>query len=496
MVKEVSKRALVLITLIFLVAVSMSILAGCGEPPECKEDFECSDGLNCTRDTCQDKTCVYKPMPNCNYANGRCEENLGENQCTAPKDCGVCKDVGKSNYTVLGLSCDINNECTLGFDKSSIETKIVTDKYEPREGPSMEFTISYDVPFDLDTSQFGIDSKLIKKPAGLTEMTIKRIRIVDEEYNRATRSTDTTVYADKQVNLKIWEENKKATALIPIEKEMAKIEHQFTPIIIIDYSYIGPDRRGTLVETDLVQRKELSEEVLFVDPEAGVVCPSSCEDGNVCTEDKCPPGRGYCIHVLKSGPCCGNNICDEGNSKVAAETMCSCPEDCGLCESLKGAYTEYLCSGDQCVSRITNPDEVKSTTKVHDTTIAGYHSILKYTYDAPFDLRTSRVKIEVETVSIDASYKDLKFTKIQVLSGNELMGEQTSSVLMPLANAEPIQITVPVDFDIHETEESKPLQMKIYFEYETLNRDSEWVKAYFTYSYAVGTLDFIRTDVD
>jgi len=51
-------------------------------------------------------------------------------------------------------------------------------------------------------------------------------------------------------------------------------------------------------------------------------CPSSCDDGNKCTNDYCSLDSDYvCKHDLII-PCCGNEICDGG------ENHNSCPSDC------------------------------------------------------------------------------------------------------------------------------------------------------------------------
>lgn len=50
-----------------------------------------------------------------------------------------------------------------------------------------------------------------------------------------------------------------------------------------------------------------------------VICPESCDDFNPCTEDYCE--KGLCMHKPII-PCCGNGICEEG------ESVLNCAEDC------------------------------------------------------------------------------------------------------------------------------------------------------------------------
>ncbi len=59
----------------------------------------------------------------------------------------------------------------------------------------------------------------------------------------------------------------------------------------------------------------------FVEEEAieKVKCPESCDDFNPCTTDFCE--KGLCKHIPKV-PCCGNGICEEG------ESVLNCADDC------------------------------------------------------------------------------------------------------------------------------------------------------------------------
>ncbi len=62
--------------------------------------------------------------------------------------------------------------------------------------------------------------------------------------------------------------------------------------------------------------------VLGATPElkpAALDCPTDCDDLNACTQDSCVKGK--CTHVAIK-PCCGNLICEAG------ETKTSCAEDC------------------------------------------------------------------------------------------------------------------------------------------------------------------------
>ena len=64
------------------------------------------------------------------------------------------------------------------------------------------------------------------------------------------------------------------------------------------------------------------------------VCPTSCNDLDVCTNDYCNEDTNYeCIHE-RMVPCCGNDLCEFG------ENCNSCSDDCSC------SYTELCCSGE------------------------------------------------------------------------------------------------------------------------------------------------------
>lgn len=89
-------------------------------------------------------------------------------------------------------------------------------------------------------------------------------------------------------------------------------------------------------ETQEVQ--EQNEDIQYQEPVCG-----DCDDHDACTEDSC--SSGTCIHD-EIAPCCGNNICEEG------ETDCEdCPECIpGDCETVEFDYETQ-----ECVRRPVSP---------------------------------------------------------------------------------------------------------------------------------------------
>ncbi|MFH1447876.1 MAG: hypothetical protein ABIG39_03360, partial [Candidatus Micrarchaeota archaeon] len=70
------------------------------------------------------------------------------------------------------------------------------------------------------------------------------------------------------------------------------------------------------------------------------LCPSSCEDGDPCTDDICWEETGFeCVHSTIT-PCCGNGFCENGESSD------SCLQDCGSCP--ESCDDDNVCSLDYC----------------------------------------------------------------------------------------------------------------------------------------------------
>ncbi len=55
-------------------------------------------------------------------------------------------------------------------------------------------------------------------------------------------------------------------------------------------------------------------------------CPDSCDDKNPCTSEGCSKNTNYTCEYI-AVPCCGNKICDSG------ESCSSCSLDCGICQT-------------------------------------------------------------------------------------------------------------------------------------------------------------------
>jgi hypothetical protein len=84
--------------------------------------------------------------------------------------------------------------------------------------------------------------------------------------------------------------------------------------IIISANIISSSRQ--------LKNSEISSSVVTTTSEKK--CPLSCDDGNKCTIDYCSPATNYECKHEEIRPCCGNGICETG------ESFQSCPDDCPL----------------------------------------------------------------------------------------------------------------------------------------------------------------------
>jgi hypothetical protein len=78
-------------------------------------------------------------------------------------------------------------------------------------------------------------------------------------------------------------------------------------------------------------------------------CPSSCDDKNACTEDVCTAATNYECRNNQITPCCGNDICETG------ETISSCVVDCSTgCINSDQCDDGDECTTDSCVNGACN----------------------------------------------------------------------------------------------------------------------------------------------
>lgn len=468
-----------------ILVLILAFLAACADK-ECSNPADCNDNLKCTRDICESGECKHSLIPNCFKGDGRCDASKGENKCTAPEDCGTCSN-SKANFTYLKPICDSEDQCRLGADIAEVKMRSLSDKYTPRRGgPTLEYSLTYADPFNTDTSLLQLAITLISIPEGYSDVEITRIKVFEDNQNR--HSTDMDIYTSHKHTYNLGQINSQVFIDMPIELDDTVLEKQSNLGVAIEFRYNEIVRGQKSVKNEEIEKK-LSETVMLLNPQAVPSCPDTCDDNNKCTNDYCPKNKGYCLHEFKPGACCGNYICESG------ENACSCPTDCGSCEEKIATYTEYNCHDGECISRLKPTAIIKSVKKSDDNRINDYTLINRYEYNEPFDLREDTLKYSAEIASI-GSDSGLHITNIQLLTDNEeLIGEKRQDYDFKDEVGSRIETEIPVAFTLSESEESKDINIKVFYEYERASSTSQ-ITSYYTYTYSIGNIEFVETDIE
>lgn len=231
------KKALV-IAMIFI----FTILAGCGEEPECEYNSDCTTG-KCFTAKCVDGQCKKSKISDC-CGNGMKEE--GENACSCPRDAKEkCEgkvivkttDVGneiESEY--LRWTCK-NEECVTGIDKD--EQREIPLTFDENFGRfKMSFNVNFYKPFDIDNDVLNIQGELRStSEAFKPPLKINQIKIIGGE----------TLYGSKDVNVQL-KEGESFTTRIPIDyvpKDLEKEERLKMKIFYEETYYINKEEGKT-----------------------------------------------------------------------------------------------------------------------------------------------------------------------------------------------------------------------------------------------------------
>jgi len=207
---------------------------------------------------------------------------------------------------------------------------------------------------------------------------------------------------------------------------------------------------------------------------------SDCTTNNPCILSRCKEGK--CVNTLKTG-CCGNTKCETS----AGENKCTCPTDCGECigkvkynvstyrgpKEVETEYAMYLCENKQCVIRV-NPSVVKTPSFTSDVSIrGGFDAEIVTTLNQPFDTSRDKISIRFKLKDIDKDIIDgITFSSIQVLSGNELIGEKIiNNKLSSVGDVFVEDITISPAQSAVEAERN--LEFNFDYEYAALERGEE-----------------------
>ncbi len=474
--KEVYKIKYKNILLIVLLLCLIFSLNGCGG--ECKESSDCPS-KTCFIAECMDKKCVETPKEDC-CSNGICDVKGGETKCSCQKDCGQCS--GKVGM-YLEYMCDGDN-CITYIKDDVIKKTSFTDKISLRNIGDISATYTYDQPFNIDESLFNIRFVLDNKQNDIEYIKINKVNIYEE---LGKRTAQVQTYGEKIVDLILWDSRTDVIDDVILSLNMSnktEEEKQLTVDVIYEYAKLV---KGTTTTTSGTYKKQIKDKLIFVNPSKKAKCPSSCDDNNPCTTDRCSAATNYfCEHIIKEGvSCCGNHKCDSGEDK------CSCQRDCGYCEKEFGSYIEFVCIGNKCSSRLKTEQVPK--TLIEDGNMNDIRIEMKTTFKEPFDIGIDKYKIELELQYKADGVSNIKCNKFQVLSGDELLAEKDIIATFTSLGGS-YSIEFGTSFSMKEVEESKGTNMELTCSYSktTTSGTQSYIKSV---TQSLGMITYVNPDV-
>lgn len=471
--------------LIAIFLLSTLIIAGCGEK-ECETRADCTAKGACFIGNCVKGTCEYRERPGCTCGNDRCEEDLGENECTCTDDCGTCKgNVGE----YMEKSC-IGDQCVTsvkGLESRSAEDTI---SYESNRVKIMEMALkaTYDEPFNIKASLFSINLKIDKITDAASDVKITKIKLVEHTGTKDRRGNwvndDPVTLAEKEYTKTLFDQTSTFNKAFPVflENIDPDTNSEKTVTIEVSYSLKTKDRYGNPVDNTAVFEKEIS--MNFINPSIEQKCPDNCNDNNPCTQDRCDSTTDYFCEnkIIQRGICCGDDVCSPG------EDRCKCPTDCGICTGAVGDYMSMGCSAaNTCTFQLLNPNIIQPTSKLADADFSGATASLTVVYDIPFNKQSSIFRFSFEPKTF-TNVKDVVIQKVTFLDkSGTILGQQTLN--MPLVEGQTSTAQAALAYSTLNPEEEKTVSAKFDYSAQTFNAKSgDWSTTVTSYTYTVGDL--------
>jgi hypothetical protein len=138
-------------------------------------------------------------------------------------------------------------------------------------------------------------------------------------------------------------------------------------------------------------------------------CSKTSESSSGCkTDAECTMTCGECVLGACKATrtdCCGNKKCED------SENECTCPQDCGKCES-KETYIKKSCDNKVCVSAINTDALIRDSQSINVNIGSNIISFI-LTLDKPFLLGHSKLNIRLKPDKID-SKTEIKVQRIKV----------------------------------------------------------------------------------
>lgn len=391
-----------------LLAFLVLFLVACSKA-ECKTNSDCTGKPSTafTATCTPEKTCSYTPIPN-KIGNGICE--TGENKCTAPQDCGTCS--GKVTGSTLLVQTCVNNECVQDVQNTK---PILVSSEITGAGDKFKIDTEYNQPFNLKKDLFVTTITLSSAP------TNKDHRIVRAELIAQTKDRRTITLARKEIDKPLWSVGSSITEEFILDFP-AELESELSSVSLsIEYLYNAVSggkktpRTGTL-------KNNYREKITYVNPANPVACPppaevaKKCDDKNPGTRDTCDPQTGFCKHDPIPNAC-GNFRCE------GTENKCSCPSDCGPCSGSAGAYTDYSCRANQCITLLKTGVTFAPNSIFDDRNLGPVHLNNNYKFKTPFNAKRDKLDLEFKIYKQDPTVSRVVIETIRILEGQQQLAE-------------------------------------------------------------------------
>jgi hypothetical protein len=164
---------------------------------------------------------------------------------------------------------------------------------------------------------------LLEKQIGTGTSLILKIQIINPSKKKAEAIIDIIVFSEK--GNPISQKSKKIQILEYLNEITEQIEISSEPG---KYKIFTTAKIGSITLTregnfEITKKATQEQPTKITSPfeqknETEKICQYECDDFNICTLNECIDGECVYTEII---PCCGNNICEEGEEET-------CPEDC------------------------------------------------------------------------------------------------------------------------------------------------------------------------
>lgn len=451
--------------MLVLILVLSIFISGCGG--ECKVDSDCAK-KECFNVKCIKKECVETIVDGC-CGNGVCDSN--ESKCSCDADCGKCFGL-VGNY--MEMLCE-DDKCFTGVKKENIKEKTFSHDFL-LTGSTVSMKAVFEEPFNIDESMANIKLELKQRQSNALNPKITKVQI------KGIIKGQTSVLGEIEMERTLWE-GLPIEINIPLTILIEKYDEKATLTIIINYDYTTKVTGADDIKKSASVTRALGQQIVFIDPEKERKCPASCDDDNDCTEDSCSESTNYfCEHKIKNN-CKGNYICEAGEDK------CTASSDCGKCEGDVSKSVYLACIDNVCNSLIKSGAQQPITMSDKATPTGYFKWNIETTYDQPFDISSSLLKLEIRLESIQGVLAlPIKITEIRVKEGSVLLGKKSTSSSLSSAGSivtENIQLNAILD----DYEKKKNINVEIDYDY-TAN-EQEYKANTYTKTYSM--VNFAKT---